>query len=124
MPDEIQTIDITIGHKDFLINICKQYLEHPEQWPTIARLNKLADPNRLSPGQTLKLPVDMLKGIPVNGIVSFINGSVSAKTSAADHLAATAAERRSGGGRSDIKTGHWQRCRALLCRRYGFIHAR
>ena len=82
LADEKQTIDITIGHKDCLINICKQYLEHPEQWPTIARLNNLADPNRLSPGQTLKLPVDMLKGIPVNGTVSFIKGTVSAKTSA------------------------------------------
>lgn len=73
------TVEITVERDDFLIAICDRYLEKLSLWPRIAKLNRLADPDRLKPGQKLLIPVDMLKGTPLEGSVTFIKGSVSSR---------------------------------------------
>lgn len=80
--EESPPVEITIVQKDYLINVCKRYLEHPNEWRKIARLNHLADPDLLLPGQTLKIPLGMLKGIPANGTVSFSKGEVTVRRTA------------------------------------------
>ncbi len=69
------TIEVTVAKKDCLINICKKYLEDSRGWRKIARINRLANPDLIYPGQRLVLPVDMLRGTPVDGKVTFIKGN-------------------------------------------------
>jgi len=70
-------IEVTVVRNDNLIRICREYLDDPLQWREIARVNGLKDPHFILPGQTLMFPVDLLKGIPIEGKVTFIKGDVS-----------------------------------------------
>lgn len=67
-------ITVTILKNDNLVNICKKYLEQPNDWKTIARVNRLDNPHLIYPGQTLRIPSILLKGLPINGIVTFLQG--------------------------------------------------
>lgn len=78
--DAGQTVDITVAPQDTLISMCKKYLDYPEQWPLISKLNHLANSDTIVPGQILKVPVEMLKGTPVDGTITFLKGT--AKTTA------------------------------------------
>jgi hypothetical protein len=69
-------IEITVVENDYLINICKKYLEDPRKWQTIAKINSLSNPDLIFPGQKLLFPVKLLKGIPIDGKVTFIKGNV------------------------------------------------
>ena len=72
---ESRTVEIRVVRHDTLIELCEKYLQHPEKWQVIARLNRLAQPDRLSPGQTIAVPVDMLKAIPLEARVTFLKGT-------------------------------------------------
>ena len=69
-----KTIEISITKGDYLINICKRYLEDPNKWRTIARINSLRNPDLIYPGQKLIVPVDLLRGVPFDGLVTFVKG--------------------------------------------------
>ena len=51
-------------------------MEDPLQWSEVAKVNKLANPNRIYPGQKLIIPVRLLQGVPLNAEVTFIKGGV------------------------------------------------
>ena len=70
-----QPIEITVKKGDNLANICKLYLEEPDRWPEIARLNHLRNADLLYPGQKLILPASYLKGLPLDRLVTFIKGN-------------------------------------------------
>jgi len=72
---ESRTVEIRVARHDTLIDLCKKYLKHPEKWQAIARLNRLAQPDRLSPGQTIAVPVEMLKAVPLEARVTFLKGT-------------------------------------------------
>lgn len=69
-------ITVTILKNDNLINICKKYLEQPNDWKTIARINQLDTPHLIYAGKTLRIPAALLKGIPIEGVVTFLKGRV------------------------------------------------
>jgi hypothetical protein len=69
-------VTITVAKKDNLVNICKTWLENPHDWKRISKFNQLKNPNLIYPGQRIKIPVKRLKGIPMEGIVTFIKGNV------------------------------------------------
>lgn len=46
---------------DTLIKVADEYLASPKDWPQLQTLNHVADPKRLMPGTTLRLPVALLK---------------------------------------------------------------
>ncbi len=71
-----QTIDIVVRKGDYLIKIAREYLEEPAQWKELTKINTLMNPNLIYPGQTLQIPVKLLKGIRTDGAVSFIKGNV------------------------------------------------
>ncbi len=73
---EDPTFELTVTKRDFLINICKKYLDNPEGWPEIAKLNSLKNPDRIYPGQRLLIPVRLLRGIPLTCEVTFLKGDV------------------------------------------------
>ena len=68
------TVDITILKSNSLINICKEYLENPGKWREIAKINRLKNPDLIYPGQVINIPVSLLKGVPADGVVSFVKG--------------------------------------------------
>lgn len=62
---------------DYIIRICEKYLVQPKQCPRIIKLNRLINPDLIYPGQKIKMPVQLLKGIPANGLVTFVKGDAT-----------------------------------------------
>ena len=52
---------LTVRQGDTLIAIAERYLADPAAWPQLRRLNRIADPKRLVPGSSLRIPVDLLR---------------------------------------------------------------
>ncbi|MCW8800351.1 MAG: FecR domain-containing protein [Desulfobacter sp.] len=73
-----KSIVLTIVKKDNLVNICNAYLENPNEWKFVAKFNELENPDLIYPGQTLRIPAKLLKGIPMKGTVTFLKGQVTA----------------------------------------------
>ncbi len=72
-----ETIDITVSRGDCLVCLCQKYLDDPaNDWSKIARLNHLSNPARIYPGDVLVFPVNLLKGVPLAGVVTFLKGQV------------------------------------------------
>jgi hypothetical protein len=61
-----------------LIGIGQELLQRPGDWPRLQHLNKVADPRRLRPGSTLRIPVALLRGEPVEARVTAVKGDVRA----------------------------------------------
>jgi hypothetical protein len=71
-----QNIEVTVIKNDCLINLCKKYLMDHRKWRKIAKINRLANPDLIFPGQKLIIPVALLKGVPIDGTATFLKGSV------------------------------------------------
>ncbi len=56
----------TVTAHDTLIGLNRTLFASPKAWPEVARINKLPDPNRISPGQVLMVPTRLLhsKAVP------------------------------------------------------------
>lgn len=68
-------VEILVIRGDTLINICRDYLDDIEEWPEVAAINGLRNPNLILPGQRITIPSGLLKGIPSEGKVTFVQGS-------------------------------------------------
>ena len=82
---------------DTLIGLSGRLLNTPDDWPKIARINRLSNANYIVPGSTLRIPFDLLKANPVTATVTHVEGDVkvapaSAGTAAVVALGATLAE--------------------------------
>ncbi|MEA5113364.1 MAG: FecR domain-containing protein [Geobacteraceae bacterium] len=75
--DNGQFVELSVTKGDSLVNICRKYLQDPGKWPEIGRVNKLKDNNRINPGQRLKIPVRLLRGVPADGTVTYVRGDVA-----------------------------------------------
>ncbi|MEZ4579613.1 MAG: LysM peptidoglycan-binding domain-containing protein [Desulfobacterales bacterium] len=73
------SIEFVVKDGDNLYKICEQILENPEDWRWVAMVNRIKSPNIIFPGQKLIIPVRLLKGIPIDGLVTFIKGVASVK---------------------------------------------
>jgi len=71
-----EVVEITVVEGDCLIKIAEEYLEYPHQWREVARINRLKNPDLIHPHQVVVIPVRLLRGIPCDGVVSFVQGSV------------------------------------------------
>ena len=69
-----QTIEISITKGDNLVNIGNRYLADPNKWREVARVNSLRNPDLIYPGQKLIVPVELLRGVPFDGLVTFVKG--------------------------------------------------
>lgn len=74
---ENKVIEITVEKKNTLNHLCKIYLDEPELCWKIAKLNRLSNPHLIFPGQTIKFPVELLKGEPIEGEVTFLSGDAA-----------------------------------------------
>lgn len=66
----------TVQPHDTLWDLSARWFRRPASWPEVARLNRLPQPDRLSPGQTLKLPLRLLKPENVPATLSQVEGQV------------------------------------------------
>jgi len=72
--DSERTVEIRVTSRDTLIGLCQKHLTHPEKWPQVSKLNRLPDSNYIAPGQKIIVPVALLKGVPMDGTVTFLQG--------------------------------------------------
>jgi hypothetical protein len=77
--DDDHSIEFIVKDGDNLYNICEKILENPDDWRWVAMVNRISNPHRIFPGQKLIIPTRLLKGIPIDGLVTFIKGVVSIK---------------------------------------------
>ncbi len=70
--------DYRILPGDTLIGIGKRLLEFPRDWRVVERYNRIADPYRLTPGASLRIPVSLLRREPVKARVTAVSGNVTA----------------------------------------------
>jgi hypothetical protein len=67
-----------VQHGDSLYGVAGRLLEDPRRWPEVAKLNRLAQPSRLRPGQRLLLPASLLKGTARPARAEYVRGPVRA----------------------------------------------
>ena len=75
--EKTPAIAVTVQKHDVLIRICRRFLADPSQWPKVAKFNRLSEPDKIRPGQTIWVPNELLRGIPLEGRVSYVRGDVS-----------------------------------------------
>lgn len=78
-------IDLTVVRGDTLRTLCRQLLENPNRCREIYRFNNLKNPDLILPGQKLLVPAGLLKGVPDDGIVTFVKGEVTRQQGAEQH---------------------------------------
>lgn len=61
---------------DTLIGIAREMMEDSRDWLRVQRLNGIADPHRLMPGMSLRIPVPLLRREPVQARLASITGDV------------------------------------------------
>ena len=59
------TVDFEVQRSDTLIWLSRDVLAAPEAWQEVARLNRLPDPNRIRPGQVLRIPTRLMRVTPM-----------------------------------------------------------
>jgi hypothetical protein len=74
--DDTQTVQLHVRKGNTLIEICEAYLAPGYNWQKVAKLNKIENPHKIYPGQTITVPVEMLRGVPLEGNVTFVKGDV------------------------------------------------
>jgi hypothetical protein len=77
------SIAYTIKASDKLVNLSQSLLINAASWPELARFNQLKNPNQLSVGQVLSVPLDLLKPIALTGKIISATGMVRVNQTAA-----------------------------------------
>jgi hypothetical protein len=57
-------VELTVTRADTMIGLSRQVLVSPQAWREVAALNKLRDPNRINPGQVLRIPQRLMRSSP------------------------------------------------------------
>lgn len=69
-------MNYTVTPKDTLIGLSHSLLTDGAAWAEVAKLNGLANPNLITPGQVLKLPLRLMRGAQVPAKVLSVEGDV------------------------------------------------
>ena len=94
-PAEVWDYRIVVG--DTLIGLHARLMRPEADWRAVQRLNRIADPHRLRPDSTLRIPVAMLREEPVSAEVLHAHGEVFVeRAGAARELLQAAALLRAG----------------------------
>lgn len=70
------SLPYTVQKSDKLIRLSRDLLVTPGAWGEVAKFNKMKDPNFITPGQVLRIPLRLLKHRPAAGRVVSAQGSV------------------------------------------------
>lgn len=58
-------VEVRVGERDTLIGLSERVFNGPAAWQEIARLNRVRDPNRIVPGQVLRVPIRLMRSTPL-----------------------------------------------------------
>ena len=72
-----QFIELYIEKGDCLTELSQKWLQYPKEWKKLAELNNMKNPDLIHPEDKIIIPVDMLRGIPLEGRITFVQGDVS-----------------------------------------------
>jgi len=70
------SLPYTVQPADRLITLARELLADPRAWPEVARFNRMADPDRIRPGQRVLIPLRLLKHRPAPGRLLAVTGEV------------------------------------------------
>ena len=76
-------VDFVVVKSDTLISLSNNVLVSPSAWREIATLNRLPNPNRIVPGQVLKIPTRLLRSKALEARIVSANGDVRVADTAA-----------------------------------------
>ena len=69
-------VDFVVVKSDTLMGLSQSVLTSPAAWREVAKLNRLPNPNRILPGQVLKIPTRLLREKPVDAQLVSATGDV------------------------------------------------
>ena len=61
--DDDGTVLIEIEKGDTLWDLCQEHLKDPLRWRELSKYNDFTNPHLIYPGEKLRIPVDMVKGV-------------------------------------------------------------
>lgn len=64
-----------VRNGDTLYDLARKYMARPDHWRPVQRLNRIADPQRLTPGTTLILPANLLATLPLTARIATFKGT-------------------------------------------------
>lgn len=71
-------VDFKVLRQDTLIGLSRSMLTAPDAWREVARINRLRNPDRLAPGQVLRIPARLLRTQAVPATLVAVSGEVRA----------------------------------------------
>ncbi|MDO9353494.1 MAG: FecR domain-containing protein, partial [Solirubrobacteraceae bacterium] len=71
-------VEFVVVRADTLVGLSNSVLVSPTAWREVARINKLRNPNRILPGQHLRIPTRLLRGDAVSATLVSVTGDVQA----------------------------------------------
>ena len=74
---------LVIARSDTLIGISQRFLQDPNRWPELKRLNQLKYDKRLKPGSSVRIPLDWLRWSENSAEVAYVQGVVLGTVSGA-----------------------------------------
>lgn len=69
-------VELTVTRSDTMIGLSRQVLVSPQAWREVATLNRLRDPNRINPGQVLRIPQRLMRLSPTAAKLVSVVGDV------------------------------------------------
>lgn len=69
-------LEFTVVRQDTLIGLSRSVLVSPTAWREVSRINRLRNPNRILPGQVLRIPTRLLRSTPVPARLVTVTGAV------------------------------------------------
>ncbi len=70
------SLPYTVQKSDKLIRLSRDLLVRPNAWNEVAAFNRMKDPNFITPGQVVQIPLRLLKFKPAGGRIVSAEGSV------------------------------------------------
>lgn len=104
LPDPVFTYTTVAG--DTLIGLGRRFLVVPARWPELARVNRVADPNRIPTGQSLAIPLRLMATQPLPAQLLAASGEVQGagrQAVAAGQTLPPGAELRTGAGQATVR---------------------
>jgi len=98
-----ETWSYVVRPGDTLIGFGRAYLENPDEWRTVARLNRVSDPTRLRVGSALRVPLPLLRTFAGSAEILWTRGTVQVVAADGSARAASEGQRIPKGAR--IETG-------------------
>lgn len=69
-------VEFVVVRADTLIGLSSSVLVSPTAWREVARINKLPDPNRILPGQHLRIPTRLMRADAASATLVSVSGDV------------------------------------------------